>query len=230
MGAIIMGTNTIADVADATIADATDLNQYKTALVQDQYPRNVSGAITDIEGSLGSSSYRWLNAFIKKIYIGESASNNSMEEDASGNPIIKRNGVTVATFGTAGSEPLGTVISSILTVAQFQTIKGTSWVLMDGSSIAGSDLDTLTSIATLPNIVNGGALIQTDTDGNIGNLSIGQNLSHTHTYTKSQNGGGASVQGGGTYSGPAGSSTGSDGGTDNLAAGVKMNLFIKINN
>jgi hypothetical protein len=51
----------------------------------------------------------------------------------------------------AGSEEqVGDVKQSVLTEAQFQSLHGTSWVLMDGRSVAGSDLDTEFGVSTLP--------------------------------------------------------------------------------
>lgn len=51
----------------------------------------------------------------------------------------------------AGSEEqVGDVKQSVLTEAQFQSLHGASWVLMDGRSVAGSDLDTEFGVSTLP--------------------------------------------------------------------------------
>lgn len=63
-----MGTNTIATVSDGTVIDASDLNQYKTSLVNDLVPRNTAGAPTDLDGSLGSTTYSWLKAHIESGY------------------------------------------------------------------------------------------------------------------------------------------------------------------
>lgn len=46
--------------------------------------------------------------------------------------------------------PLGTVIESMLTEAQFQAAYGTGWVLCDGASCSGSDYETLTGKSTVP--------------------------------------------------------------------------------
>jgi hypothetical protein len=45
---------------------------------------------------------------------------------------------------------VGQIASSMLTEAQFQSINGPSWVLMDGRSIAGSAYATLTGSSTIP--------------------------------------------------------------------------------
>ncbi len=59
-----MGTNSLSTQSDGTVINASDINQYKTALNEDLNPRNTSGVVTTNGGSLGSSSYEWLKAFI----------------------------------------------------------------------------------------------------------------------------------------------------------------------
>lgn len=209
-----MGANTLSTKSDGNIISSDDVNQYKTALNGDVVPRNSSGVATTAGGSLGSSTYKWDDLHM------------------SGDATIDGN-LTAATYGNTTNmtnfEPLGTVKASILTVAQFQAIMGTNWVLMDGSSCNPSDLYTLTSIATLPNLVNGGTMVQTDSAGNLGTVTTGDNKAHTHSYSGFQVGSPATANDG-TYAGGFSGTTGSSGGTDNLAAGVKLNLFIKINN
>jgi hypothetical protein len=48
--------------------------------------------------------------------------------------------------------PVGMIISSMLTLAQFQAINGTAWVLADGSNIAGSLYATTTGTTTIPDL------------------------------------------------------------------------------
>jgi hypothetical protein len=76
---------------------------------------------------------------------------------------------------------IGDIIPSVLSLPQFQSLYGPTWVLMDGSSIAGSDLATLTGITTLPNMVGNQAhLQQSDSDANIGNFVPNSNKEHFH--------------------------------------------------
>ena len=49
----------------------------------------------------------------------------------------------------ANNTPVGAILQSRLTEAQFQAINGTSWVLMDGRSIVGSKLADITGITNL---------------------------------------------------------------------------------
>ncbi len=59
---------------------------------------------------------------------------------------------TGASFANIGGDAIGvgTVMQSILSLAQFQSEMGTNWVLMDGADVTGSALATLTGNNTLP--------------------------------------------------------------------------------
>lgn len=48
--------------------------------------------------------------------------------------------------------PVGMIVSSMLTESQFQAINGTSWILADGRSVAGSAYASVTSISTAPDL------------------------------------------------------------------------------
>lgn len=74
-----MGTGTISEVIDDTVANASDLNQYASAIKGDMVTRNTSGVATDLSGDLGTSSYRWLKAFIASGYwtMGDIKSHHS---------------------------------------------------------------------------------------------------------------------------------------------------------
>lgn len=63
-----MGIGAISDVADATVADASDINQYSAALRQDHVPRNASGIAANDSGSIGQSTLKWLKAHIASGY------------------------------------------------------------------------------------------------------------------------------------------------------------------
>lgn len=49
-------------------------------------------------------------------------------------------------------KPVGTVLNSMLTEAQFQTEYGLTWVLADGQSVAGSKYQTITGNANIPDL------------------------------------------------------------------------------
>lgn len=78
-----MGTNNLATKNDGDIIKSDDPNQFKTAFDLDLVPRNTSGAPEDIQGGLGTSLFRWLNAFVKKITVGDSNNLVTIEESAS---------------------------------------------------------------------------------------------------------------------------------------------------
>lgn len=52
---------------------------------------------------------------------------------------------------------LGDVILSPLTLAQFQTIHGSSWIVANGQSSVGTSYETLTNNKTVPTITVGGS-------------------------------------------------------------------------
>lgn len=59
-----MGSNTLTTQVAGGIETASDLNQYKTALIDTHVPRNSAGVPTDEAGSLGTDSLAWLKAYI----------------------------------------------------------------------------------------------------------------------------------------------------------------------
>lgn len=50
------------------------------------------------------------------------------------------------------SSPVGSVKSSLLTLAQFQAQNGTGWVLADGQNVAGSSYASITGSSTVPDM------------------------------------------------------------------------------
>lgn len=71
--------------------------------------------------------------------------------------------------------PIGTVIQSMLTTAQFQSIKGTGWVLADGASCAGSSYASITGFLVVPDIRGRVLRGKSYTSGNnqAGDLALG---------------------------------------------------------
>jgi hypothetical protein len=110
-----MGSGSLTTETDGDTASASDVNQYKSALLEDIVPRNSSGVATDQSGSLGTSALRWLNAYIAKWIIGTVASGLSIEED-SGKIAFFVGGSKVAEIDSNGltfsSIPNGRAISS----------------------------------------------------------------------------------------------------------------------
>ena len=76
--------------------------------------------------------------------------------------------------------PVGSIIQSIMTEAEFQAEAGTSWILMDGRSIVGSKLARIKSISVIPDA--SGRFLRT-AGGNAAALAAPQaddNKPHTH--------------------------------------------------
>jgi hypothetical protein len=136
--------------------------------------------------------------------------------------------IAVATANTVScSGAIGDVKYSILDPTQFADVNGSCWVPMDGRSIAGSELETITSMATIPDV--GGLFLRSqefsggaDQDPNrtfsspIATLQEDDFKSHDHdgsalTATGSTSTGGAHTH---TYSNGTQQGSETDSGTD----------------
>jgi len=103
---------------------------------------------------------------------------------------LTKMGSSINFINENGLDTLGSVVPSILTLAQFASQKGfdhteplatRKWTIQDGSSIAGSDLNTLTGIANLPNMVSTGRFMaQSTSEGNLGVFQDHDVKSHNH--------------------------------------------------
>jgi hypothetical protein len=124
-----MGTNTLDSQVSKTVITTTDLNQFKTALTGAIVPRNASGVPQDLQGDLGSSAYRWQNAYVDKYYIGDPADNNYITSDVSGNIFIYRNSIlmmTIASTGFNGSSLTNASVARTKLEAVGQQVSGSS--------------------------------------------------------------------------------------------------------
>lgn len=93
--------------------------------------------------------------------------------------------------------PLGTVIQSYLNEAQFQAIRGTDWVLMDGRDVTGSDYAALTGNTTIPDARgrylrgknNGRSDGNQNPDGDLalGTLQNDELMAHDHDHNLDHN-------------------------------------------
>lgn len=166
------------------------------------------------------------------------AKSNISEEETSykasiSEATMQKVGASINWLNANAGTQLGDMIPSFLTETQFQSLRGTEWVQMNGQSIAGSDLAVLTGITTLPNMVDGGTVIQSDSDGNLATTSSGDNKQHTHSFSAN-----LLTTSSGNYVCSTNSTvlsntitTTADGSTsNNLAAGVKGYWYVRINN
>ena len=98
-----------------------------------------------------------------------------------------------------GSSPIGSILASMLTEAEFQAKYGITWVLSDGRSCVGTKFGTLTSSAVLPNLCgvflrgkNAGSLGpgrdastgNTDGDSLLGTYQADNNTPHDHSASQ----------------------------------------------
>lgn len=86
--------------------------------------------------------------------------------------------------------PVGSVIHSMLTEAQFQAQAGSGWVLADGRSAAGSVYNTITGAGTIPNMQGIFLRGKGSTHNPDGNLALG---AVTAAKTKQVSSGGGST-------------------------------------
>jgi hypothetical protein len=144
---------------------------------------------------------------------------------------------------------VGEVKQSILTEAQFQSLYGDTWVLMDGRDVTGSDLAVVTGNNTLPDARgvflrgknNGRSDGNENPDGEsaIGTFQNDQNLAHNHLVPSWY------VFSGGSPTAAQTTDTGLSAGTKNISSAgsggpgrdgsearpknITVNTFVKIN-
>ena len=142
---------------------------------------------------------------------------------------------------------VGDVVQSILSEAQFQSLRGNNWVLMSGQDITGSDLNAATGIVNLPDATGNSAFFRQG--ASLGTLQSDQNRAHSHTvfYANTPDndpGAGTDIKSDSQLTQTSGSyaqapvtvpwsssySMSSDGGAEARPINYQMNFFIKINN
>jgi hypothetical protein len=142
-----MGVNSLATKASGNIIIPDDPNQYKQALNGDLVPRNTSGVVSASAGSLGTSSFKWLDAwlsqnlnadgdgtFLGKLKFGAAVKGLSIEQDGD-DVVIKRNSLIVARFNANGLDV--TYPSTASTgISPQQFVSGTSFVDIDDCSVS----------------------------------------------------------------------------------------------
>lgn len=118
----------------------------------------------------------FLPSVSEKIQIEETQYKSSISEGTA-----KKLGSSANFILDQNTFRVGDIIQSALTEEIFQAIRGDTWVLMSGQSIAGSDLETQTGISTLPNFTGLGAhLEQLESGNSMFSFYPNQNLDHNH--------------------------------------------------
>ena len=139
---------------------------------------------------------------------------------------------------------VGEVKQSILTEAQFQSLYGDTWVLMDGRDITGSDLATVTGNTTLPDargiFLRGKNNGRSDGNENpAGELAEGtyeadEFGSHFHRVSRENDVPGLQYHTARAFRGAystsgSGSTTDTVGGNETRPKNITVNTFVKIN-
>ena len=143
-------------------------------------------------------------------------------------------------FKQTDRRAVGDVEQSMLTLAQFQAIKGTGWVLADGSSCVGTTYATITGASTVPDLRglvlrgknNGRVDGNQNPDGEValGTYQADDFKSHAHSILRSSVLGQVAntvMGGGGNDYGTAAPTTG---GNESRMKNATVNHFIKVNN
>jgi hypothetical protein len=140
-GALFAGTNSLTSVPTSPVQKVrtSHVNQYYSALNQDFVPRNSSGVMTDLGGSLGQSSSRWDNLYVKKLVPGASASGLFIDDNSG-----------KLRFGVGGAG-IFEVDSTGITTAQ---VVPRSSIKAVGQQISGSSGVFTRGVATFADITN----------------------------------------------------------------------------
>ena len=104
-----MGTNTIPSAVTGNVIPKEHHNSVKEALAQDHVPRDVDGIATAVEGSLGTSSFPWLQVFFGAVVSALSI------RDVSGKIGLYVGGLLKTTIGSSGIEAGSYAPSSVTT-------------------------------------------------------------------------------------------------------------------
>lgn len=142
------------------------------------------------------------------------------------------------------SQPLGSVVQSLLTEAEFQIEYGNNWVLMDGRSVVGSDYQLLDpgnpSRVVVPDargqFLRGKNNGRTDGNENPdGDLALGifqdeEVGQHTHDIQNISLLASGASGGGNRYVSGGSLTTDSSTGNETRPKNITVNYFIKINN
>jgi len=134
--------------------------------------------------------------------------------------------------------PVGTIIHSMLSTAQFATQYGDNWVLADGRSVSGSLYHTVTGSSTIPDLRGRFLRAKSHASGNnpdgdlaLGTYSADKYLAHAHSTNGNDNPANATGStfafGQATVTGTVATNT--SGGNETAPRSITVNVFIRIN-
>lgn len=140
-----MGLGTIpARTNGQTIAD-TWFNVIRTALGGDVVPRDSNGVVGDLSGSLGTTSYTWLYAYLQKIYFKASTSGNYATLKAISSLAANLDFTLPATLPGSGTSAMSIDstgqmgffgVTGIIVPYGGSSTPPTGWLLCDGSQVS----------------------------------------------------------------------------------------------
>lgn len=138
--------------------------------------------------------------------------------------------------------PIGSVIHSMLTEAQFQAEAGSGWVLANGQTVTGSRYATITGASTVPDMtgrfLRGKGANNPDGDLALGTYTADKFKSHNHSgnYLSTATGDGtrsgyaSDIYYDSVYSVISGTTNVTpDGGNETAPKSITVNIFIRIN-
>lgn len=112
-----MGSQTLPVRADTQTINENWFNVFRNALMQDQVPRNSSGVATDQAGSLGTSSLRFLNAYLMNQFLMTGSNYTKMLRASGGSD----HDLTWPNALPGSTLPIQVSAAGILTFAQLPT-------------------------------------------------------------------------------------------------------------
>jgi len=134
-----VGLNTIASAVAGAIIKAANHNSLKTALTEDFVPRAAAGNVLNEAGSLGSATYRWLNLYATKLFVG---SNNIEISVANSELVFKIASTEYARITTSHLFPPGMVVQHSFT-GNIGTAGRYQWLYCNGQAVSRADYSRL---------------------------------------------------------------------------------------
>lgn len=209
----------------------------------------INGNLIDENGNIISGSGD-LNGNV----IGASFVQTDSIENTSGGNVCIDSDVTIKgniEVTGMGLVSIGSIIPSMLTETQFQSLNGTGWILMDGRNVSGSVYESVTGFASVPDARGAVLRCKNNSRGDgfqnpAGDLALGtfendQFQGHYHQNDVNANGGSEGFQSGGAIGNGFNLTTfattvttdGSNGtpriGPETRVKNITINYFIRIN-
>ncbi len=184
-----MGSNTLVTKSDGQVISSSDVNQYRTALNQTLFPRNSGGAVADLGGDMGSSTYRFNNAYIKSYNIGDPANSLIIEENVSNQISIKTSGVERVVIDDDGLDAGGLKAATVTQAKMANNSVGTNQ-LIDSNVTTSKILDAnVTNVKLASNSVTTDKILNDNvTTAKIANAAVTSAKRSIDAFTTSSSG------------------------------------------